>query len=213
MSGVDAAMPRVGVRGLGVAIAAGSALVAGLLYAGLDVGRGDSPSRRLVFKKEYRLFYAISALFGIRKQIFLVFGTWVLVKLHGVTVGTRAGIYLAASAAGILLRPLMGEVIDWLGERVVLAADEVALPHLFHVVAAHQVQHTGEQIQVLVARRRRDASHHSGDAGHQRRRQDAGGEGEQDANPEAHATIAPVRAEIRESKGDFGDTAVPLDAP
>ncbi|MDH3815952.1 MAG: hypothetical protein OEV48_15780, partial [Acidobacteriota bacterium] len=62
------------------AIAAGSALVAGVLYAGLDVGRGDAPSRRLVFKKKYRLFYVISALFGIRKQIFLAFGAWVLVE-------------------------------------------------------------------------------------------------------------------------------------
>jgi hypothetical protein len=96
-------------------------------YLRLDVGRGRPPSRRLVVRREYGVFYAISALFGIRKQIFLVFGTWVLVSLHGVSVGTIAGIYLGASALGILVRPLMGEVIDWLGERFVLAADELLL--------------------------------------------------------------------------------------
>jgi predicted MFS family arabinose efflux permease len=109
------------------AIAAASALVAGVLYAGLDVGRGDVPSRRLVFKKKYRLFYLISALFGIRKQIFLAFGAWVLVEIHGVSVSTIALLYFIAATLGVVLRPLLGEVIDWLGERTVLAADELLL--------------------------------------------------------------------------------------
>ena len=109
------------------AIAAGSALIAGVLYAGLDVGRGDAPSRRLVFKKKYRLFYVISALFGIRKQIFLAFGAWVLVEIHGVSVSTIALLYFIAATLGVVFRPLLGEVVDWLGERVVLAADELLL--------------------------------------------------------------------------------------
>jgi len=109
------------------AVAAGSALVAGVLYAGLDVGRGDAPSRRLVFKKKYRLFYVISALFGIRKQIFLAFGAWVLVEIHGVSVSTIALLYFIAATLGVILRPLLGEVVDWLGERTVLAADELLL--------------------------------------------------------------------------------------
>ena len=109
------------------AIAAGSALIAGVLYAGLNVGRGDPPSRRLVFKKKYRLFYLISALFGIRKQIFLAFGVWVLVEIHDVPVGTIALLYFIAATLGVIFRPLLGEVIDWLGERTVLAADEAFL--------------------------------------------------------------------------------------
>ncbi len=109
------------------AVAAGSALVAGVLYSGLTVGRGDLPSRRLVFKKRYRLFYAISALFGIRKQIFLAFGAWVLVEIHGVSVSTIALLYFIAATIGVIMRPLLGEVIDWLGERTVLAVDELLL--------------------------------------------------------------------------------------
>ena len=109
------------------AIAAGSALIAGVLYARLQIGLGDTPSRRLVYKKKYRLFYAISALFGIRKQIFLAFGAWVLVEIHGVPVSTIALLYFIAASLGVILRPLLGEVIDWLGERTVLAADELLL--------------------------------------------------------------------------------------
>ncbi len=119
---------RLGSRfDLFYAIAAASALGAGICYSQLRVGRGQQPSKRLVFKRKYTLFYAISALFGIRKQIFLVFGGWVLVELHGVPVSTMAMLYFVASALGVVLRPLLGEIIDHLGERTVLAADELLL--------------------------------------------------------------------------------------
>ena len=103
------------------------AAVAGWFYFRLQLGREDSPSRRLIYRREYHLFYVISALFGIRKQIFLVFGSWVLVSLHGVPVATIALLYFVASALGVVLRPLLGDVIDWLGERLVLATDEAIL--------------------------------------------------------------------------------------
>ncbi len=113
--------------GLFFAIAASSATVAGLLYASLRIGHADPPSRRLVIKRKYGLFYAISALFGVRKQIFLAFGAWVLVDLHDVSVGTIALLYFIAATLGVVLRPLLGDVIDWLGERTVLAVDELLL--------------------------------------------------------------------------------------
>ncbi|MCP4292423.1 MAG: MFS transporter [bacterium] len=109
------------------AVAAICATTAGLLYWKLSLGKQDPPSRRLVYRKEYHVFYAISALFGIRKQIFLVFGSWVLVDLHGVPVSTIALLYFLASLLGVILRPLLGDVIDWLGEKRVLATDEVML--------------------------------------------------------------------------------------
>ena len=108
-------------------VAAVCAVTAGSFYFRLQIGKQDPPSRRLVYRREYRLFYAISALFGIRKQIFLVFGTWVLVSRQGVPVQTIALLYFIASLLGVIFRPLLGDVIDWVGERVVLAADEVLL--------------------------------------------------------------------------------------
>ncbi len=113
--------------GLFYGVAGVCALAAGVGYLGLSVGRGAPRSRRLVFKRRYGLFYAISALFGVRKQIFLAFGAWVLVEIHHVSVGTIALLYFVAACLGVIVRPLMGEVIDWLGERTVLAADEVLL--------------------------------------------------------------------------------------
>jgi predicted MFS family arabinose efflux permease len=108
-------------------LAAACAMVAGLFYSSLRLWRTGARSKRLVFKRRYGLFYAISALFGIRKQIFLAFGAWVLVQLHGVSVSTIALLYFIAATLGVVMRPLLGEVIDWLGERTVLAVDELLL--------------------------------------------------------------------------------------
>ncbi len=113
--------------GLFYSIAAGAALIAGLFYYNINVGKGDPPSRKFVLKKKYSIFYAISALFGIRKQIFLAFGGYVLVSIYDVEVSTIALLYFIAATLGVVLRPLLGEVIDWLGERFVLAADEILL--------------------------------------------------------------------------------------
>jgi predicted MFS family arabinose efflux permease len=108
-------------------IAALAALVAGAFYLSLRLWRDGVRSKRLVFKRRYGLFYAISALFGIRKQIFIAFGAWVLVQLYGVPVSTIALLYFVAATLGVIMRPLLGEVIDWLGERTVLAVDELLL--------------------------------------------------------------------------------------
>ncbi len=108
-------------------IAAIGAFLAGYCYLRLDTGRGESQPHRLIWKKKYTLYYAISALFGVRKQIFLAFGGWVLVTIHEVTLDTIALLIFISQAAGIVMRPLLGDVIDWLGERIVLAADEILL--------------------------------------------------------------------------------------
>jgi len=108
-------------------LAALAAVAAGWNYLRLRVGETSAPSRRLVWKRKYGIFYAISALFGVRKQIFLAFGGWVLVSLHGVPVSTIALLYFIAAGLGVLFRPLLGDIIDWVGERVVLAADEILL--------------------------------------------------------------------------------------
>ena len=103
------------------------ALMAGVLYGRIKVGKGEPPAKRMVFKKKYKIFYAISALFGIRKQIFIAFGGWVLVALNDVPVSTIALLYFISALIGVVFRPLLGDVIDWLGERIVLAVDELLI--------------------------------------------------------------------------------------
>jgi hypothetical protein len=108
-------------------LAAFFAALASITYYQLSVGRHDIRSQRFVFKKKYTIYYAISALFGVRKQIFLAFGGWVLVKIYNEDVSTIAMLYFIAAVLGVAVRPLLGDIIDWFGEKKVLAVDELLL--------------------------------------------------------------------------------------
>lgn len=110
-------------------IAGFSALIAGHYYFSIKQKNKEQNSHKfnLVFRKKYSLFYIISIIFGTRKQIFLVFAGWVLVKIYNVPLSTMALLYFIGSCISIFFRQLLGEVIDWFGERLVLAAEEILI--------------------------------------------------------------------------------------
>lgn len=84
-------------------------------------------AKRFVFKKKYRLFYALCMLFGARKQIFLTFAPWLLVSVYGQKAPQLALAMGASALFGIFLKPLFGRLIDKFGERTVLMADAVLI--------------------------------------------------------------------------------------
>ena len=82
---------------------------------------------RFVFKKEYGLYYWLSFLFGARKQIFITFAPWVLVKVFNQPVTTMAVLVFIIAVMGIFVKPLVGFLIDNVGEKFVLGAEAIAL--------------------------------------------------------------------------------------
>lgn len=85
------------------------------------------PSRALLFNKRYSLFYFLSVLFGARKQIFLTFGPWVLIKVFSQGVSTFAAIGFFTALIGVFFKPYMGHLIDTKGERFALRLEAVFL--------------------------------------------------------------------------------------
>jgi MFS family permease len=83
--------------------------------------------KRFVFKKKYYLFYLLAVLFGVRKQIFLVFGPWVLIRIFNQDATDMARLILVSSVVGLFLKPYFGRLIDTLGERTVLIGDSILL--------------------------------------------------------------------------------------
>ncbi|OPL12526.1 MAG: hypothetical protein AVO38_14965 [delta proteobacterium ML8_D] len=83
--------------------------------------------KRFVFKKKYSLFYLLAVLFGVRKQIFIVFGPWVLIRIFDQDAPAMARLILVSSVAGLFLKPYFGRLIDTLGERTVLIVDSLVL--------------------------------------------------------------------------------------
>jgi MFS family permease len=82
---------------------------------------------QFVFRKQYILFYILSVVNGARKQIFLTFAPWVLIKVFRVTPPVFAILGVIIAAVSILTRTMVGNAIDKLGERFVLSAEAVVL--------------------------------------------------------------------------------------
>jgi hypothetical protein len=82
---------------------------------------------RFVWNRHYWLYYVLAFLFGARKQIFITFGPWVLVRIFDQPAYIFAQLWLVASGIGIVFQPLLGRAIDRFGERVVLMADSLCI--------------------------------------------------------------------------------------
>ncbi len=88
--------------------------------------RKVAPRRgRIVWRKEYRYYYYLNLLDGVRQQIFFSFGLWVLVNQFDLTVAQISLLLMTVTFIGILTSSYVGRLIDRLGERRVLQAINV----------------------------------------------------------------------------------------
>jgi predicted MFS family arabinose efflux permease len=83
--------------------------------------RQVAPKREpIVWRRDYRYYYWLNLLDGVRQQIFFSFGLWVLVNRFKLTVADISLVLLAGTVVGIFSSSYVGRLIDRLGERRVL---------------------------------------------------------------------------------------------
>jgi MFS family permease len=82
---------------------------------------------KFVLRREYWLYYLLAFFFGARKQIFITFGPWVLVKIFHQEAIIFAKLFIAGAVLGMVFQPALGRAIDRFGERTVLMADSVLI--------------------------------------------------------------------------------------
>lgn len=82
---------------------------------------------KFVFRKKYRLYYCLSIVNGARKQIFLTFAPWVLIRAYHLTPPVFAVLGLIVSLVSIFTRTIVGNAIDVKGERFVLSMEAILL--------------------------------------------------------------------------------------
>lgn len=112
---------------LAFSFSAGAFFLSAVLILMMKPHRGKRIGKRFVLRKEYNVFYGLNILFGARKQIFITFGPWVLIKVFGQSVATFAILSFIIAGLGIFFKPLIGHLIDNVGERFVLAGEAVSL--------------------------------------------------------------------------------------
>jgi hypothetical protein len=113
--------------GLLFGIAGGCSLLAALALYFIKPRPLVKAPRRLIFKRKYALFYWLNILFGARKQIYLTFAPWVLIKIFHTSVATFAVMGFIGTVINLLFRPMLGRAIDAWGEKAVIAAESLIL--------------------------------------------------------------------------------------
>jgi len=89
--------------------------------------KGNHPKKvRFVFRKEYKYYYILVVLFGVQKQMMIVYGPWVLIKLLGVKTDTMALLIMIGFMIGIFFIPALGRWLDRFGVRKLLFADAIS---------------------------------------------------------------------------------------
>ena len=81
---------------------------------------------KLIFRKEYKYYYLLAIVFGVQKQVMLVFGPWVLIETLGQRVDVIVLLGIIASTMGVFFMPQLGKWIDRFGVKKLLYADALS---------------------------------------------------------------------------------------
>jgi len=118
---------EIGYRGTFL-IAAGGAVIAAIFIGFINpLPKREGRRPKLVLKRRYGLYYLLNVFSGARKQIFMTFGVWVLIKVFEQPAYTIAKLWIVASAIGIFFQPQLGKLIDRVGERIILMANAIII--------------------------------------------------------------------------------------
>ena len=79
-----------------------------------------TPGPRLVFRRQYRLYYLLCFLEGWRKQIFICFAAFLLVKQYGTERTMMLILWGLVQVIGFVVSAPVGRLIDRVGERKIL---------------------------------------------------------------------------------------------
>ncbi len=104
------------------------------IVAFLYFGRfeGSVPQRkRIVLRQRYWLYYALTFMSGARRQLFMAFGGFLLVKKFGYSVGDMAMLMLVTSAANTFFAPRLGRLVSVWGERNTITLENCVLICVF----------------------------------------------------------------------------------
>ncbi|MFA5904567.1 MAG: MFS transporter [Desulfobacula sp.] len=81
---------------------------------------------KIVVRKEYRYYYILTIMFGVQKQIMMVYGPWVLIDLLSKKADTIAMLAIIGGVIGIFFIPALGRWMDRFGIKTMLYADALS---------------------------------------------------------------------------------------
>lgn len=117
----------------GFLIAGGMTLMVALTlwfaFPAYDIG--PSQHKKIILRRRYLLYYALTFLGGARRQIFMVFAGFMMVEKFGYDVKAIALLFLINGLFSIFFAPMIGKMIVRWGERRALTFEYVGLIIVF----------------------------------------------------------------------------------
>ncbi len=95
--------------------------------------------KHLLMRKRYWLYYGLTFLSGARRQIFMVFATFLMVEKFGYSAADIALLYLLNHSINTLVAPRIGRFVARFGERVTLILEYSGLILIFTAYAFVEV--------------------------------------------------------------------------
>ena len=108
-------------------IGAVAMLLAGIVFMFMSPAQTEKRKQRFIYRKEFKLFYVLSIIFGARKQITITFVPWLLITVYEQPVTTITLLFFIVAVLNVFFRPWLGGLIDRKGERFVLTLEAVLL--------------------------------------------------------------------------------------
>ena len=87
--------------------------------------------KKMIFRKKYWLFYFLTFMAGARRQIFIAFAVFLLVKKFHFTVQEVTVLFVINNLINYFISPLIGRSIIRFGERAVLSCEYFSLIFIF----------------------------------------------------------------------------------
>ncbi|CAN5433542.1 MFS transporter [soil metagenome] len=113
------------------AIAGAFILAASVLATRLSPHADGAKRQRLVFRKEYGLFYFLTFLEGCRRQIFSIFASFALILVYHVPVQNMLLLQFVNSILIAITAPRIGKLVDRIGEKAPLTFYAIGLIVVF----------------------------------------------------------------------------------
>lgn len=101
--------------------------------------------RKMILRRRYWLYYFLTFMAGARRQIFIAFSIFLLVKIFGFSVQEVTALFLVNNVINYFANPLIGKAIVRFGERKVLSLEYAGLIAVFLTYAF-----TGSKIIVVI---------------------------------------------------------------
>lgn len=87
--------------------------------------------KRMIFRKKYSLFYFLTFMAGARRQIFVAFAVFLLVKKFQFSIQEITLLFVINNVINYFLSPVIGKAIIRFGERKVLSTEYFSLIFIF----------------------------------------------------------------------------------